>query len=145
MSRLVDGEWVCCPKAPPAVKAVKRNGVRQQSEKRISEKWERNETIKCVSFRANGMCQATAIAPAVRCSVWGWTAHELVQRSVRPGSHLEPDLCIFVCGIHHRMIDEDDARARQLGLIRDSWEVDERGQLKPFDPAAGLKTKDTQP
>lgn len=137
MSRVVDGVLVQCVKEPraPKVEKPKRKGIKPQSEKRIEERFDRNETIRQVSFRANGMCQATVLAPDVPCWVTGWTAHEVVQRSVRPGSHLEPDLCIFVCGYHHGLIHDDEPRARKFGFIRDSWDVDAYGQLKPMETA----------
>ena len=57
---------------------------------------------------------------------WGALAvHEVIQRSVRPGSELEPDLCVTLCQRHHLWCHENIAEATRLGLLAPSWAASE--------------------
>ena len=50
--------------------------------------------------------------------------HEVIQRSVRPGSELEPDLCICLCERHHAHVHDHIAESLRIGLLGNSWDFD---------------------
>lgn len=108
--------------------------MRSQSKKRRAEQDLRLACAKAVYLRDRGTCQGAHLIGGA-CSESA-TAHEVVQRSVRPGSHLEPDLCIWICHTHHMWVHDNVGPAHELGLLRHSWDVDEHGQLKPMEDAA---------
>ena len=51
--------------------------------------------------------------------------HEVIQRSVRPGSELEPDLCVCLCERHHGWVHDRIAEATRIGLLAASWQASE--------------------
>lgn len=90
----------------------------------------RARVVQEVHDRAGGRCEPAVLVPQLECG-GAFTAHEVVQRSVRKNSHLEPDLQVWTCHAHHMWIHDNVGPATELGLLRESWEVDEFGQLIP--------------
>lgn len=72
---------------------------------------------KLVVAECGGRCVARKIVPEVRCWSWaGLEVHELVDRSVRPGVHLDSSFGVLLCGAHHEWVSSDATRAREVGL-----------------------------
>lgn len=113
---------------------MKRTRLKPQSARRVYERAERAQVIDDVLERDHWVCQARHLL-GTPCEGL-LTAHEVVQRSVRPGSHLERELCVCICDSHHSWVHDHIAESREFGLIRMSWEVDADGHLLPMDGAA---------
>ena len=116
---------------------MKRTPLRPMSNKRRTQMAERSKVVAAVHERDGG-CVALA-------TVWGergityWTpgdldhfparcagpldAHEIVQRSVRPGAWLEPDLIVSLCRAHHDFVSNYPAEAMRIGLLANSWDA----------------------
>lgn len=80
---------------------------------------------KVVLAECGGRCVARRIVPEVRCWASGpLHVHEVVDRSVRPGVHLDADFGVALCQAHHDWIHEDPSRAREVGLtfFSHDWE-----------------------
>lgn len=112
---------------------MKRGGpLRRVSQKRLDEHAQRLAVIEEVRERDGNRCYAEKVIsryPAVAADR-DWPrfcggrldAHEIIQRSVRPGGHLEPANVRLVCRIHHEWIDRFQITAKTLGLSANSWE-----------------------
>ena len=71
----------------------------------------------------DGRCVAAELVPSIACR-GALVVQEPSQRSVVPGSHLDPELCVAICEGHHVWVHDNIEDARAVGLIVDSWEVD---------------------
>lgn len=100
--------------------------VKPRSQKRIDEKPERDAVREATLRRAGFRCEAGDGAFGMPC-FGDLAAHEVIKRSVRPGSHLEVELTAAVCVAHHAALDEAKHRpeARRRRLFFDSWEYAE--------------------
>lgn len=109
----------------------RRTPLRQVSLKRIGERPQRQAVIREVMFRDGPGCYASKVilARMEAALEHGWPttcwhppgetlldAHEVIQRSVRPGGHLEADNVRMVCRRHHEWIDAHQVTAATLGL-----------------------------
>lgn len=84
---------------------------------------EREEVRATVIAETGGKCVAVSILPG-RC--WGGIeCHELIDRSVRPGVHLDPDYTVTICHAHHMAVSDDATLAREVGLSFYSYQADE--------------------
>lgn len=84
---------------------------------------ERLEMRQVVLDETKGRCVAKGILPGV---CWGGTEiHEVIDRSVRPGVHLDPAFGVSICHAHHMVISDDATLARSVGLSFYSYEVDD--------------------
>ena len=99
-----------------------RRPLARESARRRRERVVRSVVVAEV-LKRDGGCVGAARVPSVSCR--GHVAvHEVAQRSVVPGSHLRPELCVSLCAAHHDWAHDHIAVARDVGLIVDSWEVD---------------------
>lgn len=111
---------------------MKRTRLKPRSTSRRLETEQRLDCVDLVLTRARWMCEARDLIPGVQCRGL-LVAHEVVQRSVRPGSHLEPLLQVAVCAAHHSHIHDHIAESHANGLLRHSWDVNPDGTLKPME------------
>lgn len=87
----------------------------------MRERVQRDEMRVAVLDETKGRCCAKGILPGV---CWGGTeVHEVIDRSVRPGVHLDPAFGISICHAHHLVISDDASLAREVGLSFYSHEV----------------------
>lgn len=107
--------------------------MRRQSRKRVREAPTRRRTLAVVRQRDGDGCYALRMLSEVSLdrirregvplTCWGdLDGHEVIQRSVRPGGHLEPDNIRLVCRRHHEWLERDAGLAHELGLLKWSWE-----------------------
>lgn len=107
--------------------------MRRQSRKRVREAPSRRRALEVVRLRDGDGCYAFKLlcdVPLDRIrnegaplTCWGdLDGHEVIQRSVRPGGHLEPDNIRLVCRRHHEWLERDAMLAHELGLLKFSWE-----------------------
>ncbi len=98
-----------------------RRPLRRESSRRRSERVQRAAVVAEVLERDGG-CVARHWFLTGPCR-GREDVHEVAQRSVVPGSHLRPELCVTLCRAHHDWAHANIAEARVLGLIVDSWDV----------------------
>lgn len=83
---------------------------------------EREAMRQTVLAETGGVCCVAKFVPG-QCA--GFVeVHEVIDRSVRPGVHLDSSLGISVCHFHHVWISADATRARDVGLSFFSYEVE---------------------
>jgi hypothetical protein len=111
------------PLAPGNKPLTSKKPVKPVSAKRSAESTARSDVIVATMRRADWKCEAGDMAFGIRCGE-ACDVHEIIQRSVRPGSHLEVELTAFVCRPHHSAIDDNIEEANRLGLYFMSWEYD---------------------
>lgn len=99
-----------------------RRPLPRESAKHRARRRQRAAVVAEVLERDGG-CVAAELVPSIACR-GALVVHEPPQRSVVPGSHLRPELCVAVCSAHHAWAHDHIAEAREFGLIVDSWEVD---------------------
>lgn len=84
----------------------------------------RVEMRETVLAETGEVCVGAALMPEVRC--WGGLeVHETIDRSVRPGVHLDPAFGVPLCHAHNMACNDDATRAREVGLSFFSHQVDE--------------------
>jgi hypothetical protein len=101
-----------------------RTKVQPVSRKRVGEAPARLVVREETARRANWKCEAGEMAFGLACS-GDFDCHEIIQRSVRPGSHLEIELTSYVCRQHHSAVDLFPDEANRLGLLFKSWQYEE--------------------
>lgn len=100
----------------------KRQRERPQREAAIAAVIERDGE-GCFAFRQIMAFPMSKIPPGTPITCAGpLDAHEVIQRSVYPGGHLDPANIRMVCRRHHSWLDTDASFAHELGLFRFSWE-----------------------
>lgn len=100
--------------------------LKQVGRRAAREAPEREEMRKLVLAECGGRCVARTVVPEVRCwSSGALDVHELVDRAVRPGVHLDADFGVALCRAHHDWVGEDATRARAVGLsfFSHDWEA----------------------
>lgn len=76
-----------------------------------------------VIAETGGKCVAAGVLSG-RC--WGHIeVHEVIDRSVRPGVHLDAAFAVTLCYSHHLAVSDDATLAREVGLSFFSYQVDE--------------------
>lgn len=101
----------------------RRKPLPQVGRRAKREETERVEMRKVVLAECGGRCVARTVVPEVRCWSAGYLeVHELVDRAVRPGVHLDSSFGVSLCGAHHDWVSSDASRAREVALSFYSWE-----------------------
>lgn len=105
-----------------ASKGLARKPLAPMSKKRKAEAPERAR-VRAVVIARDGGCRAAVLLPGRCRSPFRdrppLEVHEVESRARRPGSHLDPDLCVALCQFHHDMVTEDrDGIATKAGLLR---------------------------
>jgi hypothetical protein len=114
----------------------RRTPLRPVSARRLSERASRQAVIDQVIARDGPGCYVLKVLERRRNVAYdyGWPlncqhppgrqldAHEIIQRSVRPGGHLEVANVRMVCRRHHDWIDAHQQTAKTLGLLAMSWD-----------------------
>ena len=101
----------------PVRRPLPRESVKHRRQRRV------RAVVVAEVLERDGGCVAAELVPSIACR-GALVVHEPPQRSVVPGSHLDPDLCVAICEGHHDWVHDHIAEAREVGLIVDSWEVD---------------------
>lgn len=102
---------------------LRRAPLARVSSKRRSEAQERRDVNAEVIARDGGCVPRLRGAPG---ACFGpLAAHEVLKRSAG-GSHLDPRNCVAACSFHNGWIEDNPKAARALGLVRSSWEREER-------------------
>ena len=96
--------------------------MRAVSLKRQRETKTRRQVVAECFERDQHMCRANPLVPHISCG-GHLVAHETVQRSIAPGSHLNLSLMVTVCYSHHMWIHDNPQTSHQLGLLLHSWDV----------------------
>lgn len=95
--------------------------LRQIGRRAQREMAERDAMREEVIAETGGRCCAAPLLPG-RC--WGGLdVHELIDRSVRPGVHLDAAFAVTICHAHHMVITENEELSRELKLTFYSYEV----------------------
>ena len=123
--------------APPS--SVKRTPIRQQSDRRRSERDERAEIVRRAVAAEGGQCGLWWLADPVLAARAGLepepcfgdlVGHEIAHRSVKPGSHLEEELVVALCVGHNRWEDvQTNTDAQDAGVRASAWCVDQYGAV----------------
>jgi predicted restriction endonuclease len=101
---------------------MRRGGaLPRESAKAKAQRVERDAVRRTVLAAADWTCQARTVWPEVECH-GSLDVHERVQRSLRPGGHLDVDNCLALCSAHHHAAHSNIALAHERGLLRHSWE-----------------------
>lgn len=77
--------------------------------------------VREVVLERDGGCRGERLVPHVSCA-GPVDVHEVVRRSQDALAWLNPDLCIAVCRAHHSWLHDHPQAAREVGLLRWSWE-----------------------
>ena len=101
----------------PVRRPLPRESVKHRRQRR------QRAVVVAEVLERDGRCVAAELVPSIACR-GALVAHEPPQRSVVPGSHLDPELCVAICSAHHDWAHDHIAEAREVGLIIDSWEMD---------------------
>ena len=101
----------------PVRRPLPRESVKHRRQRR------QRAVVVAEVLERDGRCMAAELVPSVQCR-GALVVHEPPQRSVVPGSHLDPELCVAICEGHHVWVHDNIEDARAVGLIVDSWEVD---------------------
>lgn len=101
---------------------MKRSPLKQVGRKTAREQAEREEMRRIVIGECGGRCVGRSAMPQIEC--WGryLEVHELVDRAVRPGVHLDADYGVSLCHPHHEYVTLDATRAREIGMSFFSWD-----------------------
>lgn len=99
---------------------MKRTPLRQQSKRKRAEAGARRRLVARVTERDRS-CRAALLVAEIACN-GPLDVHELIQRSLWAAGYLVDENCLLVCRAHHTWIDDNIARAHELGLLKHSWE-----------------------
>lgn len=104
-------------------KRLARGKPLQQVGRRARAQADEREAMRQVVLAETGGRCVGALFLSGEC--WGGIeVHEVIDRSVRPGVHLDASLAVSVCHGHHVAVTANPILARMVGLTFFSWEVD---------------------
>jgi hypothetical protein len=98
-----------------------RKPLKMRGRRALREEDAREEMRRIVLGECGSTCVGKVAAPSVRC--WGpLEVHELCDRSVRPGVHLDADFGVALCHAHNQAVNDDATWGREVGLTFYSWD-----------------------